>query len=233
MKTRKVFKGRESKEVPSTVPSLLSPVLQPRYFRFRILCDRKRIKTMDGKHQSSELTDDDKVLKARELKDKGNAAFKEGQYQRAVGSYHRAMLYIKGLSINSPSPLGGLAAAFGENAPGMEKVQMSPEMEAEARRLSCDCHNNLAACLLKESEPKYRRVIDLCNKALESCPGNVKALYRKGTSLYALGDFEEALTALEKAGQDASVRKHIDLCKVAIKKQDKELSQKYKAMFKS
>ena len=55
------------------------------------------------------------------------------------------------------------------------------------------------ACLLKEEEPKYDRILELCDKALEACPSNVKALFRKGTSLYAIGDYDKALATLQKA----------------------------------
>ncbi|XP_059162847.1 tetratricopeptide repeat protein 9C-like [Physella acuta] len=174
------------------------------------------------------MSDSDKLSKAREFKEKGNAAHKEGNFKQAAGNYHRAILYLKGLSINCPDVMAGLTGVPSEEIP-----KMTANMGEDARLLTCDCYNNLAACMLKDPEPKYRRIIEHCDKALEVSPNNTKALYRKGTSLYALGDFEEALSTFEKAQPDANIKKFIDLCKKGIKKQDKEMAEKFKGMFQS
>lgn len=54
------------------------------------------------------------------------------------------------------------------------------------------------ACMLKEEKPKYDRIIEFCDRALEVSPTNLKALYRKASSQYACRDYEEALKTLEK-----------------------------------
>ena len=56
-----------------------------------------------------------------------------------------------------------------------------------------------SACMLKEAEPKYERIIEHCDKALAVSPSNGKALFRKGISLYSLGQFSEALNVLKEA----------------------------------
>ncbi|KAH9519466.1 Tetratricopeptide repeat protein 9C [Bulinus truncatus] len=175
------------------------------------------------------LTDSDKLLKAKEYKDKGNAAYKNGNFRQAAGSYHRAILYLKGLSSNCPDLLSSL-----RGIPSHEtQPAMTVNMLEDAKTLTCDCHNNLAACMLKDSQPKYQRIIEHCNTALEAWPNNTKALFRKGISQYSLGDYEEALDTLERATPDPSVRKYIELCKAGIKNQDKAMAEKFKGMFKS
>jgi len=182
---------------------------------------------------SRKLTDDEKLHKAKELKERGNQAFKDGQFHKAKGSYHRAILYIKGLSVNSPSMMTGLASALGQSESQSQQPQMPHDMVEFSKSLGSDCHNNLAACLLKEDSPKYDRIIELCSTALECNPNNKKALFRQGTSLYYVGKYEEALKSLDKAGSDSNVRKYKEMCKVAIKKEDQGLAETYRAMFKS
>ena len=55
--------------------------------------------------------------------------------------------------------------------------------------------------MLKEAEPKYERIIEHCDKALAVSPSNGKALFRKGISLYSLGQLSEALDVLKEAPQ--------------------------------
>ncbi|GFR74751.1 tetratricopeptide repeat protein 9C-like [Elysia marginata] len=177
---------------------------------------------------STKLTDSEKLAKIRQFKEKGNAAHKEENFKKAAWSYYRAILYIKGLSSNCPD----MADLTGMRGPATEK-KMSPEMVEESKKLTCDCYNNLAACMLKEADPKYERVIEHCDKALEVSPSNGKALFRKGISLYFLGQFSEALDVLKGAPQGSEVRRYSDLCKARIKQQDKELAHLYKGMFQS
>ena len=101
---------------------------------------------MEQNENGQKLSDDEKVIKIQEYKAKGNSAFKEGQLQKAKGSYHRAILYLKGLSINSPSSLNGMASALGQDHKSGEK--MSPDTLELVKTLSCDCYNNLAGHLV-------------------------------------------------------------------------------------
>uniref|UniRef100_A0A0B6XYW8 peptidylprolyl isomerase n=1 Tax=Arion vulgaris TaxID=1028688 RepID=A0A0B6XYW8_9EUPU len=187
-------------------------------------------KTMD---LDGKLTDQHKLSKVREFKERGNAAYKDGKFHKAAGSYHRAILYLKGLSVNCPDILGALVSEGGGGASSNAAPKMSTEMIEEVRVLTCECYNNLAACMLKDSEPKYERIIQHCNTALEASPNNVKALFRKGTSQYALRDYQEALKTFEKAPPDPSIMKYTELCKAGMKMQDREMAARMKNMFKS
>ncbi|XP_055879244.1 tetratricopeptide repeat protein 9C-like [Biomphalaria glabrata] len=173
------------------------------------------------------ISDTEKLLKAREYKDRGNEDYKKGNFRKAAGSYHRALLYLKGLSSNCPDLLSSLSGLPKNKG----KSPMTQDLMDDARSLTCDCHNNLAACMLKASAPKYERIIEHCNFALDASPNNIKALYRKGTSLYAIGDYDGALSAFQMAKPDANIRKYMDLCKVELKKQDRAMADNFRGMF--
>ncbi|KAK3801022.1 hypothetical protein RRG08_001266 [Elysia crispata] len=183
--------------------------------------------TSEGK-----LTDEDKLTKIREFKEKGNGAHKDGNYKKAARSYYTAILYIKGLSTNCPD-MADLTGLSGQSAAPTAATKLSPEMMEESKKLTCDCYNNLAACMLKEAEPKYERIIEHCDKALAVSPSNGKALFRKGISLYSLGQLSEALDVLKEAPQGPEVRRYTQLCKAGLKQQDRELADLFKGMFKS
>lgn len=179
-------------------------------------------------NHSRKLTDAEKLDKIKQYKEKGNVAYKEGNYKKAAGKYYRAILYIKGLSSNCPD-MANLTGMPGQ--PAEEK--MTPEVMIESKKLTCDCYNNLAACMLKEEDPKYERIVEHCDMALAVSPLNGKALFRKGVSLYSLGQFSEAFDVFKVAPQGPEVRRYSELCKKGMKQQDKELADIYKGMFKS
>lgn len=73
-----------------------------------------------------------------------------------------------------------------------------PDEVAEAKnKLQLPVCTNLAACMIEIGN--YRRCIDICNIALEVDPNCAKALYRRGLSLYRLGDHASARTDFEGA----------------------------------
>ena len=99
---------------------------------------RKMDHTSEGK-----LTDEDKLTKIREFKEKGNGAHKDGNYKKAARSYYTAILYIKGLSTNCPD-MADLTGLSGQSAAPTAATKLSPEMMEESKKLTCDCYNNLA-----------------------------------------------------------------------------------------
>ena len=79
----------------------------------------------------------DKITKAHELKEDGNAAFKAGNYRTAMKKYHHALMYTKGV-INQ----GDLSVI-----PGLEHVArdgVTDEEKAAATKLDLIISNNLA-----------------------------------------------------------------------------------------
>ena len=78
----------------------------------------------------------EKIEQARQYKASGNGSYKEKQWKSAVGQYHRALLFIKGLEASQQPMLMDL--------PVKEQPKVPPEILSEARKLKVDCYNNLA-----------------------------------------------------------------------------------------
>lgn len=57
-------------------------------------------------------------------------------------------------------------------------------------------------------EPNYERVVECCQQTLDLNPGNLKAIFRMGTALVNLGNYEKAkeiLTSNEACATGKSV----------------------------
>lgn len=85
---------------------------------------------------------EEKLLQARSFKLEGNEKFKSGSYKTAIGKYHRALLYLKGIKdAQQGSPL----------MPVMENedhsMQLPPAALSEIKQLQVDCYNNLSGTL--------------------------------------------------------------------------------------
>jgi len=59
------------------------------------------------------------------------------------------------------------------------------------------CH--ISACLLKQPDPNYDKILEYCGKVIEVDPTNVKAYFRSGLALYNLKNYEDALHSFETA----------------------------------
>ena len=82
-----------------------------------------------------------KIKEALQYKEKGNTFFKDKSYQKAIGQYHRALLFVKGAEQSSePNPVQCMIETD-ERAPAYE---MPPELKEKLNRLKVDCNNNLA-----------------------------------------------------------------------------------------
>lgn len=173
------------------------------------------------------ISPEEKLVKAKSFKAEGNEKFKNKDYRGAIGKYHRAILYLKGIE----STQKGLQGLVPENAP------LPPDLVKEKNSLKIDCYNNLAACILKSDNPNNEKVVSHCDAVLEIESSNVKALYRKGVGLYNLEKVEEALSVLQKAQNvpskttDPSIRKQMELCYKKLSVQDQQLKRTYKKMF--
>lgn len=175
----------------------------------------------------------EKLEKAREFKAAGNGSYMAKSYSKAVGKYHRALLYIKGIeSSQDPHPLG----MTGSTVP----ADCIPTVAAqqEVKKMKMDCYNNLAACLLQSDDPQYKKIVLYCDNVLEVA-ANVKAMYRKGVALYHLRELEQAQHVLKKAhslpdGQkDVNIRKYLKLCDRDLAAMDQKMKRTYQAMFAS
>ena len=86
-------------------------------------------------------TNSEKLARAKELKDTGNALFKSGDTKNAVKKYHHALMFIKGVS-SSDFGIPGLPNDLNMN----EKV--TEEERAIGDELTAVIHNNIAGSQL-------------------------------------------------------------------------------------
>ncbi|KAL4420120.1 hypothetical protein ABPG77_000291 [Micractinium sp. CCAP 211/92] len=121
---------------------------------------------------SWEMDTAEKLAAAATQKDKGNAAFKAGQYAKAVQRYDKAMQAIE----------------YDE--------QFSADEKKAARDIKKSCNLNLAAAHLKLGNPAEAR--KAADKVLERDGGNLKALYRRAQAYLATADYLEAEQDIRK-----------------------------------
>ncbi|KAL4238882.1 Tetratricopeptide repeat protein 9C [Mactra antiquata] len=191
-------------------------------------------------NQPTPVSDSEKIELAKKFKAEGNECHKNKDYKRAMGKYHRALLQLKAIG-NAKS--AGLGAFLSEKS--MEDLGYSQHIpdsvRVEVTKLTGDCYNNLAACLLQQPDPNYTRIVEYCNNVVEMNPENVKAFYRRGLGLYHLEKYEEALESFDQAesvaankmdkGLKAKLNEQVKLCKEGLRKQNQQLRDAYKGMF--
>ncbi|KAJ8495039.1 hypothetical protein ONZ45_g13023 [Pleurotus djamor] len=129
----------------------------------------------------------EKLVIAKQHKETGDVAFKEGKTKDALRSYHSSLLYLAGIDKNSTDGLG-------INAPppvGQPPAQTPTEIDIMLEKV----YANMSACHLKEKN--WKRTLETADKALFKNGQNYKAMFRKGKALGELGFFEKAVKVLE------------------------------------
>lgn len=177
-------------------------------------------------NQSTKLTVVEKVEEARRYKKEGNELYKENRPKKALGKYHRCLLYIK--AVEAQKTMLPFTLETEEALP--------VELRDEVTRLKVDCYNNLAACLLQMPRCDNNKVITYCDLALAVNPGNVKAQYRKAVAHYNLGHYDVASEMLTNAGgllkhSDANINKYLELCAQKEEQYNKECKKMYRKIF--
>lgn len=158
---------------------------------------------------------EEQVKQAQAYKEEGNQHFSEGNYKKALSSYHKVILYLKGLQ---PAPEGSKAAT--------SKV---PE---ETQKLMQQTKLNMAACYLKVGE--HQKCVDACSDVLQHGP-SAKAHFRRGQAYLELRNFAGAKAEFaevkrlepENTEVDAELRK----VKAAMSKGDAAERETYSKMF--
>uniref|UniRef100_UPI00398E3F24 tetratricopeptide repeat protein 9C-like n=1 Tax=Pristiophorus japonicus TaxID=55135 RepID=UPI00398E3F24 len=167
-----------------------------------------------------------RIQQAIQYKVEGNQHFKQKKVREAISRYHWALMHLRGLDPEEPTPL----EAF-----GVEKVKLSTEQTELLHTTTCDCYNNLAACLLLSEKVNYERVRDYCMKVLDRQADNSKALYRAGVALYNIGDYDRArhyLTAAAKiCPNDANVKRYIQETELRLSRYYEKEKMMYRGMF--
>lgn len=112
------------------------------------------------------------LLKAANLKEEGNALFKDGDLDKAARSYRRGISSLKKLN------------------------QMNTGDE-QVRTLLCTLHTNLSTVLYKNG--KYQQSADVAGQAIAIISDTVKPYYRRAVALRKLGDWDLARSDLKAA----------------------------------
>ena len=98
--------------------------------------NEKHVVAQATERRNQYKTNSEKLSRAKELKDVGNALFKSGETKNAVKKYHHALMYIKGIS---SSDLG---------IPGLPSDLMDEKVTEEERKMGDELtaliHNNIA-----------------------------------------------------------------------------------------
>ena len=115
---------------------------------------------------------------ASKLKEKGNIAFKECDYAQA------SLFYSQAIEILENIVTGG----------GGGDDEVLQKLHQECREVLCTIYSNRAACALKLGD--HELALSDTNSCLEIDSENVKANFRKGLALHALGRYREACPVL-------------------------------------
>lgn len=154
------------------------------------------------------LSDAEKVEAAERVRQLGNKAFTQGEYQRAIDKYEKALRY--------------LAAAIPTSA-----------VSQAIRDKQLACHNNASQCYLRlERFPDARAA---ATRALDIDGSNGKARFRRAVALAGMHDYEEAAADLKKCLEadpnNAEVAAKLQQVQETQAARRKKLSAGYAKMF--
>jgi len=164
----------------------------------------------DQQTGEEELSGQEILKIATQLKGYGNSAFKSSDNQLALDKYQKALRYIH----EYPEPL--------ENDP--------PELGKQLNALKISCHLNSAQCYLKQENWERAKFSTTAALEIEGVTEaeTGKAYYRRALATAALKDDDEAIKDLEKAQKVAKGDSAIEneLVKLRKRKVDREKKQK-------
>ncbi|PFH53168.1 hypothetical protein AMATHDRAFT_1587 [Amanita thiersii Skay4041] len=129
-----------------------------------------------------------KINTAKQKKDTGDQAFKNGDLKAALQSYHEALMYLVGLDKNALESMGASSSA----KPGSPESEQKTEID----ELISKIYANMSACHIKQGN--WKRTIETADKALTKNEKNYKAMFRKAKALGEQGYFEKAEALLKK-----------------------------------
>lgn len=139
----------------------------------------------------------EQLKQAETHKDEGNQYFKDGNYKKALGAYHKVFCYVNGLQIpNAASSAEDGNSVSSRAAP--PNGQVPKEKVEDLRKLKQSSRLNMAACYLKLEE--HQKAVDACTKALE-LGSSPKAYFRRGQAYLELRNLAGARNDLTKANE--------------------------------
>ncbi|KAJ9533675.1 hypothetical protein QJQ45_026732 [Haematococcus lacustris] len=165
----------------------------------------------DGE-SSGNLMYEERLERAEKRRLTGNQLFAEGKYREAMGKYATALSYLD------------------------EDFMMQLEgfYEDKANEVKVPIHLNMAACQLRIKD--YHTAVYNCSEVLKLQPGNVKALFRRGTARHALGQTEGAkadlAAAAEKSPDDKAIRAELQALRQTLRAEREAEATLFKGQFK-
>jgi len=151
-----------------------------------------------------ELSPEEKIEKANELKQEGTEFFKSQKYDKAAAKYEEAAGY-----------------AFDD-----EDGEIVPD---DDKALLISCWSNAAMCYIKLKQ--WSEAIHASNEVIKVDENNLKALYRRGLAKLNSGSLKEAKIDLMAAYKIDSKNKDIRAAITKLKKAFEESKRKEKAAF--
>mmetsp|Transcript_84547 Transcript_84547/g.147138 ORF Transcript_84547/g.147138 Transcript_84547/m.147138 type:complete len:216 (-) Transcript_84547:61-708(-) len=172
----------------------------------------------------------EQIKQADFYKAEGNSRFKEGNFQKALGSYHKVFCYVNGLSIPGEK---SEASSYVDMMGRSNSANMVPaDRVDDVKRLKQSTSVNMAACYLKLL--KYEKCVHSCTKALENGP-LAKAYFRRGQAHMQLKNLDEAKADFEQARKlepnDQAVVQELKRLQQAFKQHDAKEKKKFANMF--
>ncbi|KIK10190.1 hypothetical protein K443DRAFT_670815 [Laccaria amethystina LaAM-08-1] len=130
-----------------------------------------------------------KLATAKQKKEAGDQAFKNGNVKDALRSYHESLMFLVGLDKNALQSVGMVPKPTSGDpvSDAKEKTEVDEIVEK--------IYANMAACHMKNEN--WKRVVETADKALAKNENNYKAMFRKGKALGEQGFFEKSVKILE------------------------------------
>lgn len=177
----------------------------------------------------------EQLRQAEAYKEEGNTWFKEGNYKKALGAYHKVFCYVNGLQAaperaSSDSKEDGASPSQSSTAAN----QIPKERADDVKKLKQSSRLNMAFCYLKLGE--HQKCVDACSKALE-LGSSSKAYFRRGQAFLELRNMAGAKADLERAREltpnDSAIVAELRKLRSAYSKADPKEKKNFAKMFET
>jgi len=147
---------------------------------------------------------------ASTLKGEGNTLFKAGSFVNAIRRYDFALKFTE------------------------RDAGLTDEQKESMKAVTVSCHLNTAQCYLKTQRPAKAKAA--CDKVIKLDSANIKALYRRGTALLDMSEFDLAKADLRKCieldADNKAAAQMLGRIDLKLKQKSKKEKQMYGKMFK-
>lgn len=188
----------------------------------------------------SQLSVQNKLDTALQLKEQGNNAVQQQDYTKALSYYTKAYAYFTGVDYssnnNNSNSNNGLPLQFFTQQQQSRQSQINDQQRNIIHELEISISNNVSLCYIKLNKPD--KAVQYANRVIKQQPNNIKALSRRSQAYLLLHNYSDAYDDAVKAqleykkhnndNSDNYIQNMINQCKVEIKKQDEKLAQRFK-----